>query len=167
MGLWFHLLAQTAVIAVALVGGVFLAFSDFIMRSLAKTDGVGGVEAMQVINREVFRWVFMTLFMGLAPLSVFIAAYGWMGVGGNAGALFAAAGLTYFIGCFGVTVCFNVPLNEALAKMDLAEGETRAFWSGTYVPRWTLWNSVRGIACVVSAMLMLAGLLEAVKVMGL
>lgn len=36
-----------------------------------------------------------------------------------------AAGLVYLIGCFGVTVFFNVPMNEALAAMDRAEGATR------------------------------------------
>lgn len=162
MGLWFNLLAQVAVIAYALVGGVFLAFSDFIMRSLARTSGTGGAEAMQVINREVFRWVFMALFLGLAPVSLVLAAAGFFSVGGGAGVLFAAAGLIYFVGCFGVTVIFNVPLNEALAKMNLDEPATLAFWSDTYVPRWTFWNSVRGFACVVSASVMLAALLSAV-----
>lgn len=57
-------LAHLAVLAYALVGGVFLAFSDFIMRSLAQTDGV---DTMQAINREVFHWAFMVLFLGLAP----------------------------------------------------------------------------------------------------
>jgi uncharacterized membrane protein len=68
------IMLQFAVLAYALVAGVFLAFSDFIMRSLALTGGVGGVEAMQVINREVFRWVFMTLFLGMAAGSVALAA---------------------------------------------------------------------------------------------
>ena len=53
-------LTHLAVLAYALVGGVFLAFSDFIMRALSLTGGSGGAEAMQAINREVFRWVFMT-----------------------------------------------------------------------------------------------------------
>ena len=64
------ILLQFSILAYALVGGVFLAFSDFIMRSLAHTSGIGGVDAMQVINREVFRWVFMALFIGMAPVSL-------------------------------------------------------------------------------------------------
>lgn len=51
------LLMQFAILAYALIAGVFLAFSDFIMRSLALTSGASGVGTMQVINREVFRWV--------------------------------------------------------------------------------------------------------------
>ncbi|NNF72727.1 MAG: DUF1772 domain-containing protein [Rhodobacteraceae bacterium] len=153
------LLMQLSILAYALVAGVFLAFSDFIMRSLAITGGVGGVEAMQVINREVFRWVFMTLFLGMAALSVVIAAYAWMGVNGPAGMLILAAALMYLIGCFGVTVVFNVPMNEALAGMDLSSDATRDYWRQTYVPRWTFWNSVRTAAAAISAALLLFALL--------
>ncbi|MEL6960257.1 MAG: anthrone oxygenase family protein [Pseudomonadota bacterium] len=159
MSIAFFFLMQFAIIAYALVGGVFLAFSDFIMRSLALTGGHGGVEAMQVINREVFRWVFMALFLGLAAVSVAVAAYGAFGLSGPAGALIIAAGLVYLIGCFGVTVFFNVPMNEALAGMDMSSDTTRDYWLQTYVPRWTFWNSVRTLACAVSAALLLFGLL--------
>lgn len=155
----FFFLFQFAILAYALVGGVFLAFSDFIMRSLALTGGHGGVEAMQVINREVFRWVFMALFLGMAAVSVAVAAYGVFGPTGPAGTLIMAAGLVYLIGCFGVTVFFNVPMNEALAGMETASNKTRDYWMQTYVPRWTFWNSVRTLACAISAALLLFGLL--------
>jgi len=155
----FFFLFQFAILAYALVGGVFLAFSDFIMRSLALTGGHGGVEAMQVINREVFRWVFMALFLGMAAVSVAVAAYGAFGLTGPAGTLIMAAGLVYLIGCFGVTVFFNVPMNEALAGMETASNTTRDYWMQTYVPRWTFWNSVRTLACAISAALLLFGLL--------
>ena len=149
---------QLAILSYALVGGVFLAFSDFIMRSLAHTGGHGGVEAMQVINREVFRWVFMTLFLGMAAVSVLVAAYGAFGLSGPAGTLIMLAGLVYLIGCFAVTVFFNVPMNEALAGMDMVSDSTRDYWLQTYVPRWTFWNSVRTIACAVAAAMLLLGL---------
>lgn len=153
------LLIQIAILAYAFVGGVFLAFSDFIMRSLAITGGHGGVEAMQVINREVFRWIFMTLFLGMAVASVAVAAYGAFGLSGPAGTLFITAGLVYLLGCFAVTVFFNVPMNEALAGMETGSETTRAYWFETYVPRWTFWNSVRTAACGLSAALLLFGLL--------
>jgi uncharacterized membrane protein len=159
MSIVFFFLIQFAILAYALVGGVFLAFSDFIMRSLALTGGHGGVEAMQVINREVFRWVFMALFLGMAAVSLIIAGYGAFGLSGPAGTLIMMAGLVYLIGCFGVTVFFNVPMNEALAGMEMSSGTTRDYWLQTYVPRWTFWNSVRTISCAVSAALLLFGLL--------
>ena len=65
----------------------------------------------------------------------------------------------YFIGCFGVTVAFNVPMNEVLAGMELTANATRDYWTSTYVPRWTFWNSVRTGAAALSAALLLFGLL--------
>ena len=150
--------AHIAVLAYALVGGVFLAFSDFIMRALSVTSGHGGAEAMQAINREVFRWVFMTLFLGLAAVSLALAVYAGFWMTGPVATPVAAAGLVYLVGCFGVTVVFNVPMNEALAGMDLSQEATRTYWSGTYVPRWTFWNTVRTIACGVAAALLLVAL---------
>lgn len=154
----FFFLLALAILAHALVAGVFLAFSDFIMRSLALTGGNSGIEAMQVINREVFRWVFMVLLIGLAPFSLLIAVYGAIVIGQGPGTVLVLAGLTYFIGCFGVTVCFNIPMNQALARMEISSDATRDYWLQTYVPRWTYWNSVRTIACAASAALLLFGL---------
>jgi uncharacterized membrane protein len=150
--------AHFVVLAYALVGGVFLAFSDFIMRALSATSGHGGAEAMQAINREVFRWVFMTLFLGLAATSLMLIGYAALGLNGPVAMLVGAAGLVYLVGCFGVTVAFNVPLNEALAGMDLSQDLARAHWTGSYVPRWTFWNTVRTIACGLAAALLLFAL---------
>ncbi|MEP4196829.1 MAG: anthrone oxygenase family protein [Aliishimia sp.] len=155
---------QFAIIAYALVSGVFLAFSDFIMRSLAHAGGVGGIDAMQAINREVFRWVFMTLFIGMAPVSLAIAAYGGIVVGHGPGTLFVFAGLIYFVGCFGVTVFFNVPMNEALAGLDASSSVAHDYWIETYLPRWTFWNTIRTAASVVSAALLLFGLLWSIQI---
>ncbi len=166
MSPFIFFLMQFVILAYALVGGVFLAFSDFIMRSLSLTHGLGGAEAMQVINREVFRWVFMTLFLGMAVLSLLLAVYGGIFVDGGPGRMMMIAGFVYLIGCFGVTIFFNVPMNEALAAMDLSSESTRAYWMGTYLPRWTFWNTVRTIACGVSSAALLFGLLWATQLQG-
>ena len=153
------LLLQVSILAYALVAGVFLAFSDFIMRSLAVTNGSGGVDAMQAINREVFRWIFMSLFLGMAAGSVALAVYAWVWVDGTAGTLILLAALVYLFGCFGVTAVCNVPLNEALAGMQSSSETTREYWLQTYVPRWTFWNSIRTAAATLSAALLLLGLI--------
>ena len=73
------------------------------------------------------------------------------------------AGLVYLVGCFGATVVFNVPMNEALAGMDLSSEATRHYWSDTYLPRWTFWNTVRTLACGLSAAMLLFGLSWAIQ----
>jgi uncharacterized membrane protein len=159
MPIWFHFLSQFSILAFALLGGVFLAFSDFIMRSLARTSGVGGIEAMQVINREVFRYLFMTLFIGMAPVSLVLAGYGAFALSGPGSTLIALGGILYLVAGFGVTVAFNVPLNESLARMDLASEDTHRFWTETYLTRWTFWNSVRTAACTAASAFLLTGML--------
>ena len=151
-------LLQLSILAYAIVGGVFLAFSDFIMRSLAHTGGTGGVEAMQVINREVFRLVFMALFLGMAAVSGFIVVYSAMNLAGGPGTLILLGALVYLIGCFAVTVFFNVPMNEALAGMELSAQATHDYWAGTYLPRWTMWTTVRTLASALAAAMTLFGL---------
>ena len=159
-----QIVLQVAVLAYAVVGGVFLAFSDFIMRALALTSGQGGAEAMQVINREVFRWVFMALFLGMAAASVLIAIASTGYIAAGPGVPLLTGALVYLLGCFAVTVFANVPMNEALAGMDVATPAARDYWSRTYVPRWTWWNSVRAVACLTASGLMLIGLVWLVEI---
>ena len=164
MSLFFFVLLQFAILAYALVGGVFLAFSDFIMRSLSITGGTGGVETMQVINREVFRWVFMRLFLGMAVTSLILIGYTAFTLDDAGTTLIGLSGLIYLVGCFGVTAVFNVPMNEALSKMELSADSTKEYWTKTYLPRWTLWNTVRAIACTVSAAMLMWALIAMVQI---
>jgi len=143
----------------AMVGGVFLAFSDFIMRSLRATSGTGGIEAMQIINREVFYWAFMVLFIGLAPLSLGLLGYATFSLSGTGAILLRLAAITYLVGVFGVTVARNVPLNTLLDGMDLAAETTQQFWTARYVPDWTFWNTVRTLGSVLTSALCLSGLI--------
>ena len=163
---WMLWLCQFSIIAYAVLGGVFLAFSDFIMRSLSRAHGNGGVEVMQIINREVFRYIFIPLFLLMAPVSIALGVSAHLFLSSAAAALLIAAGGVYLVGAFIVTIAGNVPLNEALAKMDVASPETRAYWAQTYLPRWTFLNSVRTAACAAAAALCLFGLIEALRSAG-
>ncbi len=160
MSIWFTLLIQFSILGFAILAGVFLAFSDFIMRSLALTSGTGGIEAMQVINREVFRWIFMALFLGLVPVSLILVGFGLTSLDGTARTMIVLAGVVYLIGSFGVTIRFNVPMNEMLAGMETGRDITKMYWSDVYLPRWVFWNSVRTAACAACAILLMIGTLS-------
>ena len=155
MSNWFLFLSQFSIIAFALIGGVFLAFSDFIMRSLGTATSTSGIEVMQTINREVFKWVFMTLFLGMAPVSVVIIGYAYMNLTGPGAILIMLSAGLYLVGVFGVTLVFNVPLNKRLAGMDFTSEAASDFWNTRYLPDWTFWNSVRTFASILAASLYL------------
>ncbi|MGC3940298.1 anthrone oxygenase family protein [Roseobacter sp. EG26] len=57
-----------------------------------------------------------------------------------------------------MTAICNVPMNKALADMDVSADSAQDYWTTTYLPRWTFWNSVRTAACAVSAFLPLVGM---------
>ncbi len=153
------LLIAVATLAYAFVGGVFLAFSDFIMRSLARTGASQGTATMQSVNEEVFRWVFMALFLGMAGASLGLIGFAVVFLSGPAATVIGLAGGIYLIGCFAVTVVCNVPMNEALARMDPGSEATQVYWNEVYVPRWSFWNTVRTMACAMSSALLLVAVM--------
>lgn len=153
MPIWLFLLTQFSILAFAALGGVFLAFSDFIMRALGATSDRGGAEAMQAINREVFRYVFMALFLGMAPVSLLLII--GAALTADQPAPLIGAGAVYLVGAFAVTVARNVPMNNALAAGDPSSAEIQDYWRNTYVPGWTFWNSIRAGACVLAAAVLL------------
>ncbi|WP_420408797.1 DUF1772 domain-containing protein [Hoeflea sp.] len=158
MSLWFILLCAVVLIAYAALGGVFLAFSDFIMRSLDLVKSQSGIEAMQVINVEIMRSVFMVLFFGLAVVSVFLFVYAWLNVDDTPGRLLMISGALYLLGVFALTAFGNVPLNNALAGLEPQTGAALSFWKESYMTRWVSLNTARTLACFLASGLALAAL---------
>jgi uncharacterized membrane protein len=144
-------LTAVSVVASALVAGVFLSFSDFVMRSLNKTDRPGGIEAMQIINREVFRTFFMVLLIGMSALSVVLIWLAWPTSAGMSRSLIIAGSATYILGVFAVTLLGNVPMNIRLDRLDHRKAVTNAYWADAFYPRWTLWNHVRTFAAIAAS----------------
>ncbi|WP_382162736.1 DUF1772 domain-containing protein [Hydrogenophaga sp. ANAO-22] len=140
------LLALLTALGAATVGGVFYGFSTFVMKALAQLPAAQGVAAMQRINIVVINPWFMGAFMGTLLLSIACVVVAVMA--GSAALL--AGGLLYALGTFGVTMAFNVPRNNRLARLDPASSDAAAYWP-TYVREWTRWNHVRTGAALVAA----------------
>ena len=140
----------------ALVSGVFLGFSDFIMRSLRVSSPRAGIEAMQQINREVLSSVFVFSLLTLAPVSLGLMAYAWVAMSGPAQGWFIAGGAVYVVGTFLVTLVGNVPMNRRLDAMAVEGPETKAYWA-VYAVTWTRWNHVRTAASALAAAALLVG----------
>lgn len=133
-----------------LIAGAFFAFSAFIMRALARLPATGGIAAMQSINVVVINPVFLGVFIGSAGLCGIAMAASLIRWQGMASILMLAGGALYIAGCFMVTMVFNVPLNNVLAKADPEAPGSAAVWTD-YVNRWTMWNTVRTIAALAAS----------------
>jgi uncharacterized membrane protein len=143
-------LIATAAAAVtsAAVGGLFYAFSTFVMKGLDRADPVAAITAMRGINAEAqANTPFLLLFVGSALLALGVgiaAAVKWSQPGAGYVLAGAALGLVAFI----VTMAFNVALNNQLDAVE---------WQ-TYLNPWTAWNHVRTAAPLLGSALMLVGL---------
>ena len=125
-----------------LVGGIFFAFSTFVMGALARLPAPQGIAAMQSINIVVINPLFMAAFMGTAVLCLIVAAGALFGWSGPHPTLVLAGAVLYVVGNIVVTMTGNVPLNNALAAVDPAGAEGAALWA-RYLSTWTAWNHVR------------------------
>jgi uncharacterized membrane protein len=152
------LLAILCALGSGAIGGVFFAFSNFVMPALARIAPAEGIHAMQAINVTVLNRLFLGTFMGtgLASLAaIVVALLRWDGLGSLCAAL---AGATYVLGSIVVTMRGNVPLNNALMRITQADALGEATWRG-YVRDWTRWNHVRTVACFVAMVLFIVALL--------
>ncbi len=148
---WILPTIEIATIASAIVGGVFLTFSDFVMRSLNGAKAAAGIQIMQIINREVFKTVFMVLLLGMSAGSIILATYASMQITDASQLWIILGGSTYFFGVFVVSMAFNVPMNNRLDKMDYSSEEAAQYWQKIYYPRWTFWNYVRAVSSTIAA----------------
>ena len=145
-------------LAVALIAGVFLGFSDFIMRGLAQAPASQGAAGMVGLNRTVYRSVFMVLFLGLVPVSGTLGLLALWQFEGAARALILAGVVAYLIGVFAVTGMGNVPMNTRLEAIYGQPRETADYWP-RYVQRWTQLNHARAAGSALAALCWLAAAL--------
>lgn len=146
-----------AILGSAVIGGVFFAFSSFIMKALARLPAAEGIAAMQAINIVVINPLFLGAFMGTALVSVGIVVLLLTGSTHAAPLLFHCGAVVYFGGTFLVTIFANVPLNERLAEVSVSDPEAIQLWAH-YLDRWTMWNHVRTVAGIGAALLFTLGL---------
>ena len=111
-------LTFTAAIGSGLVAGIFFAFSTFVMAALGRILPEQGIAAMQSINITVLNPAFFIAFLGTGAVCLALAAGSYVWWGEASGKLVLAASLIYLVGCIGVTMVCNVPLNDALAAVS-------------------------------------------------
>ncbi len=137
-----------------LMAGVFFAFSAFVMNALARLQPERGIAAMQSINIAAISPLFMTVLFGTAAACILLAIASLSTWHHQPSAAYLLSGsLLYLFGTIIVTIAFNVPLNEALAKVVPTSSEAAALWAN-YLTAWTNWNHLRTIAALTAAALL-------------
>ncbi|MCP3445088.1 DUF1772 domain-containing protein [Bradyrhizobium sp. CCGUVB14] len=149
--LWF------AALGCGLMAGVYFAFSTFIMTSLGRLDQAAGIAAMNAINVDIVRSLFMPLFLGTTVAGAALVVLGALRFSEPGAVSMIAGGGLYVIGMFVVTVALNVPLNDALAAAQPSSPEAGAVWAA-YLKDWVFWNHVRTVASLMASALFIVAL---------
>ncbi len=157
MNLVTTVLAVVAMLGSALIGGVFYAFSSFIMKALARMPTEEGIAAMQSINIVVINASFLGAFIGTAVISLMLAVLAIKGWGMPSAPWLLAGALLYLLGTFLVTGLGNVPLNEKLAAVSATDSSAVAVWEH-FLDQWTTLNTLRAAASVTAALSLTIGL---------
>ena len=144
----------------ALLAGLYLAFSAFIMTSLGRIDKSSGIAAMNAINLDIQRSLFMPIFLGSTLTAAILAVMALIGWAEPSALPMLVGGVLYVTGMFVVTMVWNVPLNNALAAVDVSDVDATSVWA-RYLKEWTFWNHIRTVASIASAVLFILALQRA------
>lgn len=133
-----------------MMAALLLTFSIFVMRALGRLPSAQGIAKMQSLNVAILNPLFGLAFMGTTVSCLFLlvtapsTAHQPASVGRTAGALL------FLIGTIAVTFVINVPLNNALAKLNPTSIQAAKYWAH-YRAHWTAWNHIRAVAATGAA----------------
>ncbi|KAJ56173.1 membrane protein [Actibacterium mucosum KCTC 23349] len=152
---------STGIVAVLFAGAIFGFFYAWICSTMWGLDAADpriAIEAMQAMNASVRNATFAPAFFG-TPFVLFLAGYCAFRVGARAAVLaFVAGGAVCAFGGVILTMSVNVPMNEALALVDIPSDRDAAadIWDA-YSQPWQVWNITRTIASGVALALAATG----------
>jgi uncharacterized membrane protein len=150
------LLTFVSCLGAGLAGGVFFAFSTFVMPALGRLPPAQGVAAMQAINVAAINAPFMGTLVGTAATSAAVAVLSLLRWPHPGSGWALAGGLLCLAGIIGITRACNIPRNNALADVPADSTQAAALWQ-RYLVEWTAWNHARtGAGLLAAALLLLA-----------
>lgn len=159
-----NLLSRTLVlISLLLSGAIFGFFYAWVCSTMWGLDSIDpriAIQAMQAMNGSVRNAVFAPAFFA-TPVFLGVTAWVlWRQHDQKSALCFALSGAVYL--CFGLvlTMVVNVPMNEALAAIEVPDDieAARRIWDD-YSPRWQFWNQTRTLLSGVSFLIALTGVM--------
>jgi uncharacterized membrane protein len=142
-----YAITLAAALGSAVVGGIFYGFSAITMPGLERLPEAQGVAAMQQINVAAPRPPLLLVMGGTALASVALVAWAIATPGEPYAWWLVAGAVLYLAGPILVTGARNVPLNDALDRVDPAGPDAAAHWAH-HLDRLNAWNNLRGAASI-------------------
>jgi uncharacterized membrane protein len=144
-----RVLTIVCAVGAGLTGGVFFAFSTFVMAGLRRLPAGQGMSAMQAINRTAETPAFLTALLGTAVACLVLAISAVRRLGEPV-AVYQLVGSVLYIASIAITVIYHVPRNNALGLINAQSASAAEAWN-SYLPGWTAWNHVRTLVSLAGA----------------
>jgi uncharacterized membrane protein len=142
-------LTLVAILGAGTSGGVFFAFSTFVMTAIDRLPHQQAISAMQQINKAApSRW-FMTALFGTAAVSIGLAVVA-LRRPSEPYAVYLLVGSALYLAGIVLTIVYHIPHNDALATVDPTSPGAAQTWA-QYVSHWTAWNHVRTLSSLAGA----------------
>ena len=142
-------LTVVAAVGAGVSGGVFFAFSTFVMKALGQLPDAEAVTAMNAINKAAPTPLFMLALFGSGAVSIALSVVAFRHLDQN-WAPYVLIGSVLYLVCVVVTVAYHVPHNDALALVDPSSPGAARAWA-QYHSGWTAWNHVRTVTALAGA----------------
>ncbi len=139
------------VVSTGLSAGFFYAWSVSVVLGTKNVGDVTYLETMRSINRAILNPAFYLIFFGSVVLLSIASVYEFH-TNKLVFGLVLAASITYLIGTIGVTGLGNVPLNNQLEVMKIAQSgpEKIAQFRKYYESHWNRLHTIRTVCAVLS-----------------
>lgn len=148
---WLLPTTLLAAVGSGAMAGLLFAFSVFVMKSLSRLPPEQGLTAMQFINVDIFNPAFIVLFCGTPLLCLLLGIRAVLSWQKPDSPLLLLGSARYLIGTLGVTVAFNIPLNNSIAAIRSSSALAPAAWQ-SFVSSWMSWNHLRTGAAFAAAL---------------
>ena len=143
---YLRILTITAAVGAGVSGGVFFAFSTFVMKALGRLPAAEGISAMNAMNKTAPTPLFMLALFGTAVVSIALSAVALRHLD-QRWAVYLLTGTALYLVCLILTAVYHVPHNDALALVDPAGPGAAHAWA-QYLSPWTAWNHVRTVTAL-------------------
>lgn len=153
-----HWILFATLLLTALSAGLFYAWEVSVIPGTRKLNDTAYLQSMQSINRAILNPGFYLIFFGSLVMLV-LNTYQQYQPGWSIELVLMVLALGFYLaGTFGITVMGNVPLNEALDKVELTalDGEALRQHRDYYEQRWNTlhtWRTVCSLMALVSLQL--------------
>lgn len=155
----FQALVLLATLSCSLVAGFLFAYAVVVMPGFRKLDDAAFIRAFQVTDGiiQANARLFLLVWVGSAVAVTVAAVLGLSTLSGVDRLILVAAAVLYIAAVQAPTVIVNVPLNNALQKLEPGAMDAVARQQArlAFEPRWTRWNAVRTVCATVASLLLL------------